>query len=212
MCAGWVKVAQQCSIPLLSVLSLLFRVVPLRVDVVGDQSLDCNLGVAVWVGGSERAVFWDGDHVLEAGRIAINCCRGREDDVGDIMAGHGAEESDGTTNVDTVVLDRNFARLANSLQCQLALRFLDEEGPRPYLQGGEVYDAVDVWVRIEDLVERSFVGDVGLVVLWALTRDQLKTVDAFFRGVVEVVDDHHLVVGFEELESGEGANVASTAA
>jgi hypothetical protein len=67
---------------------------------------------------------------------------------------------------------------------------------------------VNVGVVVKDLVESSLVADVGLVELGSLAADELNAVDDFLGGVVETVDDDDLVVGFEEGQSGKGANVA----
>lgn len=72
-------------------------------------------------------------------------------------------------------------------------------------------DIVDVWVVNEDLVERGLVGDVAGVVLGPLAADELDAVEDLGGGVVEVVDDDDLVVGFEEGKGGEGADVARAA-
>jgi hypothetical protein len=77
-----------------------------------------------------------------------------------------------------------------------------------YLESSKVNDIVNVWVLFEDLVERSFVGDVGLVEGWSLAADELDAIDDFGRRVVEIVDDDDLVVCLEKSESREGANVA----
>lgn len=70
-----VEVSQKSAIPLICSLSLLLRIVALRVDVVRDKRLDCVLCVSVRIGWAQRAVFRNGDHSLEAGRIAIHCGR-----------------------------------------------------------------------------------------------------------------------------------------
>ena len=83
------------------------------------------------------------------------------------------------------------------------------EGKAADLQGGEVNDRVDIGMLAEDLVEGRLIGDVDGVELWALASELLQAVDDLFGGVVEVVDDDDLVVGFEQLEDGEGADVAA---
>jgi hypothetical protein len=72
---------------------------------------------------------------------------------------HGGEERDGATDVDAVVCEGDFARLSDSLE------------------GSEVNDIVNVWVLGEDLVERSFVCDIGLVERWSLAADEFDAVD-----------------------------------
>jgi hypothetical protein len=71
-------------------------------------------------------------------------------------------------------------------------------------------DIVDVWVLLEDLVERGLICDVALVKGRSLAADELDAVDDFWRRVVEVVDNDDFVVGFEEGKGCEGANVAGT--
>lgn len=69
-------------------------------------------------------------------------------------------------------------------------------------------DIIDIRVGGKDLIQLFLVGDVALDVLGPLAADELDAVDAFLAAVVEVVDNNDLVVGFEEGESGEGADVA----
>ena len=82
---------------------------------IGNDSLVRGFGATIWVGGPNGAVFGDGNHVLEAGSVAVDGSRRREDDVGDIVACHGAEKTDRTVDVRTVVLQRNLARFTYSL-------------------------------------------------------------------------------------------------
>ena len=100
---------------LVAALASLLGRVALCVDVVGDHGLDAELGVAVRVGWAERALFGDRDHVREAGGIAVDGCGGREDDVGDVVLGHAAQETERAKDVDAVVLERDLARLADGL-------------------------------------------------------------------------------------------------
>lgn len=72
-------------------------------------------------------------------------------------------------------------------------------------------DIIDVRVRGEDGIQRRLVGDVAGVVVRFLAADQLDAAQHFLRRVVEVVDDDHFVVCFEEGEGGEGADVACAA-
>lgn len=69
-------------------------------------------------------------------------------------------------------------------------------------------DIVDVGVFVKDCIQRLLVGDVELFVLGSLATDELDAVEDFVGGVVEIVDDDHFVVVFEEGESSERANVA----
>lgn len=74
-----------------------------------------------------------------------------------------------------------------------------------------MYDIVDVWVLVEDGIEVLFIRYVAVVVFGPLAADELDAVQDFLGGVVEVVDDDDFVVGLEEGESGEGADVAGAA-
>ena len=69
-------------------------------------------------------------------------------------------------------------------------------------------DIVDIRVLLKHLVQGLLIGDVERVVLGSLAADQLDAVQDLLGGVVEVVDDDDLVVGLEESERGERADVA----
>jgi hypothetical protein len=71
-----------------------------------------------------------------------------------------------------------------------------------------VNDIVDIRVLLEHLVQGLLISDVERVVLGSLAADQLNAVQDLLGGVVEVVDDDDLVVGLEESERGERADVA----
>ena len=73
-------------------------------------------------------------------------------------------------------------------------------------------DVVNVWVFLEDLVERCLICDIALVKGWPLAANELNAVYDFWRGVVEIVDDYDLVICLEKREGREGANVAGTTA
>lgn len=115
---GGVEVAEQGTVPLLGLggVAGLGGVVALSVDDVGDGGLDGELGVTVGVGGAQGAVLGDGDHVGEAGGIAVNGGGAGEDDVVDVVADHGAEEVDGAVDVDLVVVEGLLTGLTNGLE------------------------------------------------------------------------------------------------
>ena len=112
-----VEVAEQSAVPLLSLglVTGIDSVVALGVDQIGDGGLDSELGVAVGVGGTQRALLGDGDHVGEASGITVDGGGAGEDDVGDIVLDHGAQEVDGAVDVDEVVVQGLLAGLADSL-------------------------------------------------------------------------------------------------
>lgn len=70
-------------------------------------------------------------------------------------------------------------------------------------------NAVDVWVFLEDIIQSRFVCDVHFVERRSLAGDELNTVDDFFRGIVEVVDDDNVVARLEKSNDSEGTNVTA---
>lgn len=78
------------------------------------------------------------------------------------MTLHSAKQGDGSADIDAPVLEGDLARLSNCFQ------------------GSEVDDIVDVWVLLEDLVERALGCDVDVVEFWPLAADELYAVDALF--------------------------------
>lgn len=124
--ASRVEVAQQSAVPLLSLslVTSLEGVVALSVDQVGDGGLNGELGVSVGVGRAQRAILGDGDHVRETGSVTVDGGGAGEDDVGDIVADHGAQEAEGAEDVDMVVVQGLLARLADGLSQMLIYRTL----------------------------------------------------------------------------------------
>lgn len=53
-----------------------------------------------------------------------------------------------------------------------------------HLERGKVNNTVDVGVRCKDLVEFTFVGDVGLEELGSLSADELNAIEGDFGRVV----------------------------
>lgn len=79
------------------------------------------------------------------------------------------------------------------------------------LEGGKVDDRVDLGVFFKHAVQGSLFVHVDVVEGGAPAADKLYAVESFHRRVVEVVDNHDVEAGDEELERGEGADVASSA-
>lgn len=77
----------------------------------------------------------------------------------------------------------------------------------PYLECREVDDAVNIWMRIKDLVKLRLIRDIAGVVLGSLSCDELDSVDGFLRRVIQIVDNDNLVVGLQQRQSCERANV-----
>ena len=113
--AARVEVPQQAGVPLLEGLPRLAQVVALGLDVVGDDHLVDGLGAAVGVRWADGAALGDGDHVREARGVAVDGGGRGEDDVGDVVLGHGAQERHGAADVDAVVLEGDLAGLADGL-------------------------------------------------------------------------------------------------
>jgi len=78
------------------------------------------------------------------------------------------------------------------------------------LERCKVDDIVELWVFHEDAIKSRLVRDVHVVVSGPFAGDDFYPVHAFFRGVVEVVDDDYIIAGFEKGNDGERANVART--
>ena len=90
-------------------LPLLFQLVPFCLYMVGDDRFDDGLCATVGVCRANRAMLRNRYHIREASCVTIDSGRGRENDVGDIMSGHGTEQTDGAVDIGSVVLERNFA-------------------------------------------------------------------------------------------------------
>jgi hypothetical protein len=110
-----VEVSEVGTVPLLKRLASLLGDLSLGVDEVLNDVLNEALCAAVGVGGADRAVLGNRDHVLEAGGITVDGGRRGEDNICDIVLLHGAEKSDGTADVDAVVLEGNLSRLTYGL-------------------------------------------------------------------------------------------------
>ena len=89
-------------------------------------------------------------------------------------------------------------------------RRLLEEILKEYLQSSKVDDAVNIRMRLEDLVEVLLFPDVDIVEFRSLARDKLDSINRFFRGVEQVVHNDNLVASLEEGKRCEGPNVAAT--
>ena len=81
-----------------------------------------------------------------------------------------------------------------------------------YLQRSKMNHTVNIWMRLKHLIKALLICNVALVVLGLLPANQLDAIEGLAGGVVEVVNDDYFVVGFEECEGGEGADVASATA
>ncbi len=89
-------------------------------------------------------------------------------------------------------------------------RALLEEVLNAYLQSSKVDHAVNIRMRLEDLVEVLLLPDVDIVELRSLARDKLNSIDCLFGRVEQIVRNNDLVASLEEGKRCEGPNVAAT--
>ena len=191
-----IEVAKKSSIPLLYVrfIAFLGSLCAFCADVVSNHQLAGELGVAVGVCRPEGTLFGNGDHVLETGSVAINSSRGGVDDVANIVVLGSSQKGECALNVDAIVVEWDLSGFTNSLQ------------------SSKVDNTVNLGVLLEDLVETFLVCNVDVVVYWLLSTDALNSIQDLLGRVVEVVNNHDFVAGFEEGKDGEGANVACATA
>ncbi len=80
------------------------------------------------------------------------------------------------------------------------------------LERCKMYHAVDGWVFGEDGVEGRLIGHVNLVKAGTLAAYELDAVDGDLGRIVEIVNNHHVVIVFEKCEGSKRANVAGATA
>ena len=107
-----------------------------------------------------------------------------------MMLLHAPQQTQCPVHVDPIVIQRDLATFAYSLQCR------------------EMYYIVDIWMSSEYLVKFLLIGDVAVVVFGTLAANELNAVENFFGGIVEVVGDDDFVVCFKKGERCERANIA----
>jgi hypothetical protein len=73
-----------------------------------------------------------------------------------------------------------------------------------------VDDIVDVGMVGKDLLEGLLVGDVGIVEDGSLSANGLDAVEDFLGRVVQIVDNDNLVIGLEQGEGCEAADVSGS--
>lgn len=66
-----------------------------------------------------------------------------------------------------------------------------------YLERSEMYDTVDVWMGIEDLIDCSLIPHINIVKYRSFAAYQFNAIECFFRGVLEIVEDNDIVVCLE---------------
>lgn len=96
MCASRVKVSEESSIMFVGGMRSVRGGIEViasgfgafGVDVVSNDEFDGRFGAAVDIGGLDRTLFRDGNHIGKACDIAIHGGRRGEDNLGDVMAGH----------------------------------------------------------------------------------------------------------------------------
>lgn len=83
---------------------------------VSDNALNRSLCSSIGIRWADRAMFRDWDHIGEPSCVAIHGSRGGEDYVGHVVFGHGTKKADCTVDIGTVIFERNFSGLSNSLK------------------------------------------------------------------------------------------------
>ena len=71
-------------------------------------------------------------------------------------------------------------------------------------------NAIDLWMCGKDFIEFCLVGDVDLVEGWPFPTEQLDAIEGYDRGIVQAVDNYHVVIIFEKGEGCEGSDVSRT--
>src|SRR5580700_2639692 len=67
--------------------------------------------------------------------------------------------------------------------------------------------AVNIWMRLEDFLQISFLSDVHLMKFWPFAAYKLDAVERDLEGVVQIVNNHDFVAVFEEGQRGERSNI-----
>ena len=156
-------------------------------DDVLDYLLGDLLGGAIGGGG---AFYGRGLVDGVAVGLAVDGAGGGKDDSLDSVEGHEIEEVEQSVEVVAVVEDGLVDALADGLG------------------GGEVDDALDIGVLVEEALELAQVGDVAVEEGRALADDAGDAVEDVEAGVGEVVDDDDVEAVAHELDHGVGADIA----
>ena len=168
MCTDRVEIAEQHDLPLV--------VAP--PDIREDPLLH-GFCCTVWICGlAERALLGDRDK----SRIAVDCCRGRENDLLYAVLPHDITQDQCGFDVVVIIFDRLLCGFADCLVT------------------GKVDGRIDVFF-IEKRVQRFAVADIQLVKCRALTRNCLDPIDDQRFRVVEVIRDDDVVAGVKKLHA-----------
>lgn len=151
---------------------------------------DGEFGPAVGVCGVCLVGF--GDELLRVLGHSVDSRGGTEDETGDVVTRHGAEEVHCSTDVDGPVVQWLFDTFWSGFE------------------SGKVDDGPD-WVGCEDFVEEWGVMEGALVEGDGAGGDLRDAGEGFWGGVGEVVEDDDVVGFLEEFEDGVGADVACSA-
>ena len=66
---------------------------------------------------------------------------------------------------------------------------------------------VNIGMRLEHFVQGCFIGDVELDKLGLLAADQFNAMKSLLKGVVQIIDDDHLVASLKKSKNREGTDV-----
>ena len=95
------------------------------------------------------------------------------------MTDHRAEETDGSIDIDIVVVERLFTTFADGLVGSLVASCLAGTNETTHFQSGKVNDTINVRMFFEDCIKRFLIGHIELDKIWAFAADQLDAIDHF---------------------------------
>ena len=147
------------------------------------------LGPAIGIGAAAgAAVFPQGHFVIRR----VDRCRRGEDQPLDICLLHHLGQDQGGIEVIVIIFPGLCHRFAHCLEAC------------------KVDHCVDGIFR-EDLLQQRLITDIALIELQALARQLHNTVQAFRIGIAQIVDDHHTVSAFQQLQAGVRSDITGTA-
>ena len=172
-----VEVAQQNNVP--------FRVSLLDIH---QHLLNHRLGPSIRIGTLPLGTFLCNGN---DGRVSINRCAGREDDVLATMLSHHINENEHTVHVGFIVHER------------LSNRFSDG------LKSCEVDDCINLMLG-KDFVHSSTIADIGFNQSNFMTDDFLNATDCLRLRVIEIIHYHYAVACLIQLDEGMTADITGT--
>ena len=164
---------------------------PLGVSVrdAGEDLLGHVLGPAIGVGTAACPAGLPQGHFVVGG---VDRGGGGEDDILHANFLHDLGQYQGGIQVVVVV----FPGLCNAFAHGLETCKVDDAGNL---------------VLGKDLLQQSLIPDIALVEFQGLPGELLNPVQAFGIGIAQIVNDHHAIAVFQQLQAGMGADITGTA-